>query len=158
MVPFQMKMKSMGTYFKFTPASSICTNKNKQRIPLKKQILVLTFSFRIYFLKILFIHERHRGRGRDTGRGRCRDPAPSQILIKNNSSFNILHMQQVIKSEFLSLQVECYRVFCGNVLKLNLSSKNKSIVICKNSFEFTLKMSAFANFVVCVLCPSQDTF
>ena len=38
------------------------------------------------FLKILFIHERHRVRGRDTGRGRSRLPVGSPMwdLIRDS--------------------------------------------------------------------------
>lgn len=39
MVPFQLKRKSVRTYFKFTLGSGICANKNKHRILLKKQNL-----------------------------------------------------------------------------------------------------------------------
>lgn len=50
--------------------------------------------------------------------------------------------------------------FWENVLQLSLSSSNKSIYICKNSFEFILKMNSFCicilNLTVYILCLNKN--
>lgn len=45
MVSFQLKMKSVGAYFKFTPGFSICAAKNKHKFHLKRQVLLVSKIF-----------------------------------------------------------------------------------------------------------------
>ena len=43
-----------------------------------------------YFLKILFIHERHTERGKDTGRGRSRLPMGNPMSTRPQTQDNTL--------------------------------------------------------------------